>query len=283
MRRTFELLPLTGALLCLLAFAALVPQLYGRPRPQASPEMEVALPRFVQVAMAGGDRYLAGNLAGFRALVASTDKMTADNYRILGLVQSDLAWLNPAHEDNYYIAAAILPWNGEVDAAQYVLGRASEARPFDWQPAFYYAFNALHFEKNPAKGAEWLRIAAEHTHDEMEQLQLQQLAAQWVARGEDKELAIRLHRQMAKETQYRGFAQFLERRAIRLENIMALELAGARFKERMGRSPRRVDELVEQGLLATLPEDPFGMRYAFDAKGEVVPIQPNADVARDAR
>lgn len=283
MRRAVELLPLTGALLCLLAFAALVPQLYGRPRPLASPEMEVALPRFVQVAMAGGDRYLAGNLAGFRALVASTDKMTADNYRILGIVQSDLAWLNPAHEDNYYIAAAILPWNGEVDAAQYILRRASEARPFDWQPAFYYAFNALHFEKNPAKGAEWLRLSAEHTHDEMEQLQLQQLAAQWVARGEDKELAIRLHRQMAKETQHRAFAQFLERRAIRLENIMALELAGARFKERMGRSPQRVDELVEQGLLATLPEDPFGMRYAFDAKGKVVPIQANTDVARDAR
>jgi hypothetical protein len=30
------------------------------------------LPRFAQVLMAGGDRYLAANLAGFRVLVADT-------------------------------------------------------------------------------------------------------------------------------------------------------------------------------------------------------------------
>jgi hypothetical protein len=40
-----------------------------------------------------------------------------------GKLQRDIAWFNPAHEDNYYIAAAILPWNGQVDAAQYVCAR----------------------------------------------------------------------------------------------------------------------------------------------------------------
>jgi hypothetical protein len=45
----------------------------------------------------------------FRALVVSTETMSAENYRILGIVQSDAAWLNPAQEDNYYIAAAFCP------------------------------------------------------------------------------------------------------------------------------------------------------------------------------
>ncbi|MBA3996070.1 MAG: hypothetical protein C0466_02720 [Candidatus Accumulibacter sp.] len=280
MRRFRRFLPLVSAFFCFVLFAALVPSLYARPRSLASPEMEVALPRFVQVMMAAGDRFLAANLAGFRALVVSTEKMTAENYRILGIVQSDVAWLNPAHEDNYYIAAAILPWSGEVAAAQYILQRASEARPFDWQPAFYYAFDALHFQKNPVKGAEWLRIAADHSPDEMEKIQLQQLAAQWVSRGEDKEMAIRMLRTMARETQHEAFARFLERRAVRLENIAALEAAATLFREREGRAPTRVDELVGQGLLSSLPADPFNMLYTFDTKGAVIAVRPDADALR---
>lgn len=280
MRRFHRFLPLMSAFFCFVLFAALVPSLYALPRSLASPEMEVALPRFVQVLMAAGDRFLAANLAGFRALVVSTEKMTAENFRILGIVQSDVAWLNPAHEDNYYIAAAILPWSGEVAAAQYILRRASEARPFDWQPAFYYAFDALHFQKDPVIGAEWLRIAADHAPDEMEKIQLQQLAAQWVSRGEDKEMAIRMLRTMARETQHEAFARFLERRAVRLENIAALEAAATLFREREGRVPTRIDELVGQGLLSSLPADPFNMRYTFDTKGAVIAVRPDADVLR---
>ena len=272
--------PLASALFCFVVFVLLLPALYDRPRPQSSPEMEVALPRFVQVLMAAGDRYLAANLAGFRALVASTEKMTADNYHILGIVQSDLAWLNPAHEDNYYIAAAILPWNQEVDAAQYILRRASEARPFDWSPAFYFAFNAMHFQKNAVEGAKWLRIASDQARDEMDKIQLQQLAAQWVSRGEDKQLAIRMHRSLAKETHHVAFARFLERRAERLENILALESAIAIFKGRMGRLPLRVEELVETGVLPSLPIDPFGVPYSIGSKGEVVAVKPNGAASK---
>ena len=272
--------PLAVALLCFVLFVLQLPVLYGRPRPQSSPEMEVALPRFVQVLMAAGDRYLAANLAGFRALVASTERMNAENYRILGIVQSDLSWLNPAHEDNYYIAAAILPWNQEVDAAQVILRRASEARPFDWNPAFYFAFNAMHFKKAPVEGADWLRIAAEHARDEMTKIQLQQLAAQWVAKGEDKQLAIRMHRALAKETHHAAFARFLERRATRLENVYLLEEALIRFKELAGKPPSSLEELISVGILPSLPKDPFGMPYSLNDRGEVVTLRPNAGTSR---
>ena len=232
------------------------------------------MPRFVQVLLAAGDRYLAANLAGFRALVVSTESMDADAYRILGLVQSDAAWLNPGHEDNYYIAAAILPWYGQVDAAQYVLSQASKARPFDWQPAFYYGFNELHFRKNPVAGAEWLRVAASHAHDEMEQIQLQQMAALWISRGEDVELAIRLHRMMAKETRHKPFAAFLEKRAIRMENLLLLEGAIKRYRSQTGSSPTHLNELVERALLSSIPPDPFGMRYIIDSDGKLQAVSP---------
>ena len=281
-RRLSELLPLVLASLLFAAFAAVTPVLYERQRPQSAPEMEVALPRFVQVLMAAGDRYLAANLAGFRSLVASTERMDADNYRILGIVQKDLAWLNPAHEDNYYIAAAILPWNGEVEAAQEILRRASEARPFDWTPAFYYAFNLMHFGKDPVKGAEWLRIAAVQARDERERIQLQQLAARWASRGEDKMLAIQMHKALAKETHHKAFARFLERRAVRLENIMSLQSAISSYRKQVGRMPERIEDLVKFGLLASIPSDPFGAKYTIEGTGEVTVLQ-NKSVSNEPR
>lgn len=256
------------ALVGCAAYEALVSALYARPRPPVATEMQVIIPRVVQVLMSAGDRYLAANLAGFRALVVSTETMKPESYRLLGAVQSDVAWLNPAHEDNYYIAAAILPWAGEVAATQYILRQATAARPFDSGPPFYYGFNELHFLKNPVEGAMWLRVAASHTTDEMEQIQLQQIAALWVSRGEDMELSIRLHRAMAKETRHKGFARFLEKRARRLENLLMLDRAIARYSEATGQLPIRVEHLVKFSILPAIPTDPFGMRYVIDANGK---------------
>lgn len=266
------------ALFSVAVYAALVPSLYGRPRPPVSSAMEVAIPRFVQVLTAAGDRYLAADLAGFRALVASTEKMDAENYRILGIVQSDIAWFNPAHEDNYYVAAAILPWSGEIEVAQHILRRASIARPFDWQPAFYYAFNAFHLLKKPQEGAEWLRIAASHATDETEKIQLQQLAALWAAKGEDLEVAIRLHRAMAKESRDKGFASFLEKRAVRLENFVLLQRAMLRYFEMVGDKPVRLQQLLERGLLPSIPLDPFGMQYVIDGEGKPKAVTPDSSL-----
>lgn len=238
-------------------------------RPKVLVEMQVALPRAVQVVMAAGDRFLAANLAGFRALVASTENMQRDNYRIQARVQSDAAWLNPAHEDNYYIAAAILPWNGEVAAAQYVLRRAADARPFDWQPAFYFAFNELTFHKSPFVAARWLNRAAASTSDEMQKIQLQQLAAQWSTKSADPALAIRLHREMARQTRYKAFAEFLEKRAQRLENQMVLSRAWAAYRDRTGENPGSLEVLVAAGLIDRVPADPFGASYLLGADGTV--------------
>lgn len=255
-------------LLCSLVFVAASLQLKHAARPSMLLEMQVALPRAVQVVMAGGDRYLAANLAGFRALVASTENMSRENYRIQARVQADAAWLNPAHEDNYYIAAAILPWNDELDAAQFVLRRAALARPFDWQPAFYFAFNERFFHKQPLLAAEWLQRAAEASSDEMQRLQLLQLAAQWAAKSEDPALAIRMHRAMARETRYKAFAAFLDKRAQRLENLMVLETATAAYAQRFGQAPRSVAELKAAGVLGELPADPFGAVYEIGPQGK---------------
>lgn len=253
--------------LLLALFGLFARDLARAPRAVAGSELLVTLPIVAQVALAGGDRYLAANLATFRALVASTAAMSAEDFALQARIQTDAAWLNPAQEDNYYIAAAILPWYGQLEASQYILRRASDARPFDWQPPFYYAFNVYYFLKDPAEGARWLRKAAEHTDSEENVLAFQQIAAVWAAKGPDLEAAIKFHRDLIKATKYKEFAAFLEKRVTRLENFLKIEQAVAVYRQNTGHVPADVEELVSAGMLSAIPVDPFGLRYVLGADG----------------
>jgi hypothetical protein len=234
------------------------------------PELRVAMPLLVQVAGAGGDRFLAANLAAIRALIVDTAKLKPEDYALLARVQADASWLNPAHEDNYYIAAAILPWSGHVDAAQTILRRATLARRFDYQPAFYYGFNALHFQGDAITASDWLRESASYLPEGQEKLQMLNLSAIWLDRVEDTALAIRVVESMAEQAKRDDFRQYLLARVTRLKALQLLRGAQARYVERTGQPLRAVDDLVSAGVMAELPADPFSFGYELDKRGRVV-------------
>lgn len=252
-------------------FIATVESLKSRPRQTVSVEIQVALPLFVQVLMALGDRNLAADFATIRALVVVTEKMSPEEYRVLGKVQADASWLNPAHEDNYYIAAYILPSAGELDAAQTILARASHARFFDYQPAFLYAFNLMHFKGDHVGAAEWLREAAlKLPEDDNNRLVMQNLAARWMDKAPDINLAIIVVNAMAKQAKRKDFRAYLEQRVERLRSLKSLRAAAAIFHERYGRAPARLDELVGSGLIQALPKDPIGFGFDIDPTGQII-------------
>lgn len=233
-------------------------------------EMQVVLPRFVQVAMAAGDRYLAANLAGFRVLVAETHRMRAENYQVQARLQEDIAWLNPGHEDNYYIATAILPWNGQLDAAQYVLQKGIDGRPGDWGPVFYYAFNLYHFKHQPVDAARWLLVAADRARDANDAFALQNLAAKWFERGYQPAVAAKVVDGMAEQSRSSGFKKYLHQRAARIRDLARLQEAAEVFRSRFGRPPGKLEELLDAGIITSLPVDPFALGYSLDAEGRPV-------------
>lgn len=247
----------------------------GAPRqqvaaPLSTPELIVSLPRFAQVLLAGGDRYLAANLANFRVLVASTERMGPEDYLVQARLQQDIAWLNPAHEDNYYVAAAILPWSGQHPAAQKILQRAADARPFDWQPLFYYGFGRYHFDRDPGAGAEALQVAAQRATDQSDQWALARLAAIWAEHGYHADAAARVVQGMADNAPPGAFRKYLAKRSQRLLDLSRLEKAAEEFRLRTGRPPARLEDLVGAGLLVRLPVDPLGYGFGLDAAGNPV-------------
>lgn len=256
-----------GLLLGCMVFALAQGQIQRVKRSQVNAEIAISLPSFIQVVLAGGDRYLAASWSSIRALVTETIRMGPEDFRVLAEVQRDASWLNPAHEDNYYIAAAILPWEGQLEAAQTILRRATLSRPFDVSPPFYYAFNLVHFSGDGLGAAVWLRQAAAKVPSPEQALMLESFAVRWLDRSQDIELAARIADDMAARTKRKDFAAYLHLRAARLRDLAALRSAASIYRERHGRSVKALADLVESGLVKSLPADPVGSGFALDPTG----------------
>lgn len=237
---------------------------------ERSRELAVRIPLVFQILTAAGDRYLAANLAGFRILVSEAYRMGPAELALQAQLQKDVSWLNPAHEDNYYIAAAILSVPEVIPAAQYILRRAADARPQDWQPLFYYGFNRYYFEKDPVAGAQALLEAVPRMRDEGESWTMQNLAARWVERGYSAADAARIVGGMADNANPGRFKRYLNHRAQRLRDLAMLKDAAARFREAHGRGLKSLDELVAMKIIERIPEDPFRRGYTLDPQGEPV-------------
>jgi hypothetical protein len=255
-------LPLLAmGVLSTLVYGTAAQRLSELPRGTAKPELLIALPRFAQVLLAAGDRYLAANLAGFRVLVAETAHMRPEDYAVQAKLQRDIAWFNPAHEDNYYIAAAILPWNDQVDAAEYVLRKASDARSFDWYPLFHYGFLHYHFRNDAATGAQWLLKGVPRVTNQQDEWALQNVAAAWIEKGYDTADAAGLVGAMAENAPRGAFRNYLQVRADRLRDLAALQDAAQRFRARYGKDVQGLDELVSSGLIYRNPQGCARLRF----------------------
>lgn len=269
----------TFGLLALIAGAGVglalsVAHLKLEPRPRHTAEIVFYLPPPAQLVSAAGDRYLAANVSVFRTFMEDTTRpLTPEGYSILANLHKDAAFLNPGHEDNYYVAAAILPWAGYVTETQYVLSRAIEGRPKDHLPGFLYAFNQRHFEKNPYAAAVTLRQTASRMPEGQNRLALEALSAAWFERSEGSNAA-GLLRALAESTRNKAFAAYLARRANRLENMATIERAVQKWSEKVvNGTPPTMDLLLRGGYLSAMPTDPFFGQYAISQAGKVIVIE----------
>lgn len=260
------LTPVLVFLVSLAGFFANVNAAKIKPLPEPD-ELSVALPIVVQMLLAGGDKYLAANLGVFRAVFSGVHRLRPETYKALAYIQRDVAILNPYHEDNYYLAAAILPWNGEVESAQFVLSKATEVRLTDDMPPFFLAFNQMHFLGDFVSAARILELAAERSV--MNRDMLINLASVWYSKGEDPRLAIGITRQLAERAKNLGLKNHLLERAQRLESRLSLQQAVEKYKEKQGQLPTTFSELLSGGVLDSMPNDPWGRGFSLRADGVV--------------
>ncbi|MCF8177614.1 MAG: hypothetical protein K9J74_03820, partial [Sulfuritalea sp.] len=152
-------------------------------------------------------------------------------------------------------------------AAQTILRRATDARPFDYQPPFYYGFNLVQFLNDPLGAANWMRSAAQRMLDPDARLMMEDFAARWLGRSSDLELAANIVDAMAAQAKRKDFAEYLHKRSKRLRDLALLRKAAEAYTLRFGKSPGALDDLLNNGFVTTIPTDPFGIGYVIDKAG----------------
>ncbi|RRD67865.1 hypothetical protein EII19_03575 [Comamonadaceae bacterium OH2310_COT-174] len=252
--------------LALAVYVLTVWRLSDLPRPKVNEGLRVRVPVLLQVLQAGGDRYLAADLAVIRNITVGTEVNDSETLRIQAVLAEDVALMNPRHEDNYYMAAALLPWQGYVQEGQAVLRRAAQTRVWDMWPAFFYAFNTSYFERDYAQAAQWAERAALRT-GEPNASALRAMAAKWLERGDDPAQGIEMIERLKTITSDERSLRLMDARIERLRGLQALRQAASAYRQRHGMPPARLEQLLGEGLLTALPRDPLGMGYELDTQG----------------
>jgi len=254
-----------------LAAVTFVVANYNRvPRATIHSEMSVAVPIPMQLMASVGDRYLAANVAVWRTLMVGTDALPLETLAAQAKVQEDASFLNPAHEDNYVMATALLPWEGYVAPTQNILRRATASRKIDFYAPFFYGFNQIHFLNDPLGASEYGRIALARAPDEQTRQAMAYISAAWLERSNDPQVSIGVIRALAQNVRDPGLSAHLMLRVKRQERLAHLQSLVSIYQKRFSRLPNKLEELGEVGMTEEMRSDPLGTVVFFiDQSGGV--------------
>lgn len=215
----------------------------------------------IQLVMYAGDRFLAANLEAMRvAAVGTSEEGSLAEYRMRA--HTLVSELNACHEDNYYLANAVLSWGGLVDQGNTILKRASECRSWDEFPPFFLGFNLYFFfhDLNAAKQA--IDSAASRSTANAAMLKKLSIAIS-AKKLNDEAMAVNYLRSQRDQTRDKKLAAMLERRLQRLQGLITLRRAQNAFETKYGRALKEPDELLTSGILDAPPQDPMRLGYEF--------------------
>ncbi|MEN8168663.1 MAG: hypothetical protein ABFS08_00390 [Pseudomonadota bacterium] len=215
----------------------------------------------IQVLMYAGDRFLAANLEAMRVAAigpAQEEALAGYRARAHGLVSQ----LNACHEDNLYLANAMLSWGGSADEGNTILQRATECRYWDEMPPFLLGFNRYFFFRDFDGAQQAIDIAAARSEENSTAFQHMSIAIASKKLNDEKMAAAYLRNQRDEATDQKLIKR-LDRRLKRLEGLITLREAQAHFEKEHGRPLAHPNELLSSGILDKPPQDPMRIGYEF--------------------
>lgn len=251
----------TVAILAYLGFITGAKNLASSPLRMTDVEGSVVLPPTLQAVLYLGDKYLAANIESMRVLATGGDlnHIQSDYFQRL---HTGVALLNPCHEDNYYIANALLAWAGQVDPALIILSEASQCRFWDDVPAFFLGYSLYFFKHQPHAGRAWLNTAAARSVENRAAYQRFGILMESETYPDVKAARrfLSLQREQAHDPKLR---QLLAQRMSRLDGLIVLQDAQAAFERRYGEKLENPMDLLNRKILPQFPMDPMKLGYEF--------------------
>jgi tetratricopeptide (TPR) repeat protein len=175
--------------------------------------------------------------------------------------------LDPYFLDPYYLGSVILAWEAnQVKEANTLLEKALRNRTWDWTIPFYLGFNNFYFLQDNEKASEYLMEASRRPGANP---MLVELAVKLSYKVKRTENAIIFLENILQRTDDEKLRREYETRLLALKRLLYLENGVAFYREKFGRKPRGLEELIQRGIIQEIPADPYGGTFHLDAQGRV--------------
>lgn len=215
-----------------------------------------------------GYHNLGADVVWLRLLqVLGKKRNTADEYEWIYHAMDVITTLDPQYDYVYYVGGVVLTnLANRVDLSNRLLEKGFKENPTVWNIPFLLGYNYYFILGDAAKAADYIAAAARLSGGPA---YLPGLASRMYAEANNPETALQFLRALWQQTQDADTREVLEKRAkeIMIErDIRKLETAVQRFRSKQGSYPKALYDLILNGSLSQLPQEPFGGSYQLDSK-----------------
>ena len=231
-----------------------------------------------------GFRNLFADITWLEAVqVAGTRKLTRNDYDRLALMIQTVIHFDPRFKVPYLLGGLLLgDSRSHVEEALKILEQGEANHPDDWRFPFYVGYLYYFSLGDPMAGGRALELAAKIDNSPP---YLALLAARMFSEGRKPETALRFLNGMMNQENDPARLEVLRRRVrdvLAEQDMQRLESAVEAFREKTGRPPKELPDLVRGGMIARVPKEPHGGRYLLSSDGKIssIPVQKRLKVFR---
>lgn len=249
--------------------------------PEIQEELQFVPEQSVIGALSLDNKGLAADLMFIQVLLHSgsltwkPDRLSFNNewsYQMIDLATN----LDPKYYGAYLFSGMGLLHNkDDVLRATSILQKGMTVFPESWELPFWIGFNAYLYLEDDAMASKYLLQAARKPDAPVSFLSLLLSA---ITKGGNFEQGIWVLETMIKHEKKPKIQRVYKKRIVRLHNFIALQKAAELYRLRSGAYPMELQELVDNGIILEIPEDPMGSPYRWNKKKQRVETQTKKPV-----
>lgn len=175
--------------------------------------------------------------------------------------------LDPRHGYAYQTGANILASAGLVGDSNAILEKGIRNVPDRYILPFQRAVNAFLYAGDYAEAGRWFEVAARTPGAPG---RMREYVVAMYVKGDEAGAALSFLRKLeeaAQDDESRKAVQAQIKRAIYERDASLLDAAAEAYRQRRGALPKSLTLLVDEGLLPSLPKDPYGGRFVLGEDG----------------
>jgi len=218
-----------------------------------------------------GFRNLFADISWLEAVqVAGTRRLTRNEYDRLALMIQTVIHFDPRFKVPYLLGGLLLgDSRPHVQEALNILEQGGANHPDDWRFPFYVGYLYYFSLGDPMEGGRALEAAAKIDNSPP---YLALLAARMFSEGRKPETALRFLNAMMKQENDPARLEVLRRRireVVAERDMQRLERAVEVYQKKTGQLPKELSDLVREGMIPRIPDEPYGGRYLLSSDGKV--------------